>query len=1102
MPSKPKMDSMDKPSLPDFAKHVVRQICLQDWVHDRCLRSLICSPDIFKLMFDKRLSHKDAQHLLNMICNHKQMVPGTYVSEKCDSKQIISRVFQNLDEWSIRHSWLQLHLIYEQLSASSLSHSSPEVTAWLDTLARAVVDYFQNTSQVEPILDSKQLTLFTSKSSTTKSTITHGLNFGNTSNQYNSERIWLVVSLVSKLPSQLQSKILRVSAGIFDSNNWILFSQAQSSSMSSKSKSGFQGQKNSNSQNGIHLNNQNPTSALLSYQPFISLILMCLGQKEDCKDAIAAVLSSMHLQISQCINEKLSNDIRVKHSVQEGLQLRLSLVGAMYEVIQTSNSLTSEWCILLLQLIIYAIVDPHINYENFTTVLDILTSLMHTTQVSVPLEQREENKKHHQNLVKKLKKELNNERIGVGLRMAKQLLPIVKLQTEVIACEPMGSLVDTKGNKIVGFDSIDKKAGLQVSEKQKLSPWDLLEGHKNPAPLGWTWFGAMRIERKPMRMEENFCLMARHNHSIRKPTSYYLEAPPLPPEEDPAPVPPPLMPNPASMQSLPFTNATIGPTNGPNLTMQGSPLLNNLPPPNAQFNSSNLMHTLPSQPSPHTLSSNYNSPHMHHMQGMTTNSLPHTIAQGPPSAGSMHGNSMTPGSQPHLMATGGNELSMGQPGHHIMPNSHLNNSIMSNMALDSRELLLDGLAPGNAVPIQGAPMQSAVMQSAPMQNVPMQSPAMQPSAMGGLRATLNAVPPVSMNPVNVPVVGRAATPKATKPKAPRRRRTNAKNPAANGNTTPVQGQQTPPIRMNSFDGFNQTSVNNQIGQPVVGQPNNWPFQQQVASQQAPPSANMPGQPVSNAPNQNFYQQAGPPGPAQSGPAMMQPQAQQVRFNEGTHPPPSSKVRLRAMLNTRHPNTNQFNMPPNAPVPVVPTNTINSGPMMNNNGNMMASGIYQHQTRPQIPMQMQPRQQMRPQGQMAQATPPMAPMSNQNAIFQQQQMNQATNTGSMMHHMQQQQSQPSNFSGAPQAMSAFNPNAMSNLDNSGMQIGGNGPPFQGQPQQQGIMMRPQMQIAAQQPTNPGQFMQQRYVLPVNDDTTNKLLLSGRNTITGPLARRVK
>lgn len=1058
--SKSKIDSLDKPSLPDFAKHVIRQICLQDWIHDRCLRSL-SSSELFKLISDKRLSHKDSQNLLNMICNHKQVAPGGYVTEKCDSKQIISRVFQNLDEWSIRHSRLQLQFIYEQLSTSSQSHSSTEVNAWLDTLARAVVEYFQSASQVEPILDSKKLTLFTSKSPTAKSAVANGLNFGNNANQPNSERIWLAASLIAKLPSQLQGKILRVTATLFDSSQWISYSTATSSSMSSKNK--FQGSKN-NSQNGISINSQNPTSTLLSYQPFISLILLCLGLKEDYRDAINSVLTSMHTQISLCVNEKLSDDIRVKHSVQEGLQVRLSFVGAMFEVIQCSTSLTSEWCVILIQLIIYAIVDPHINNVNFNTVLDMLTSLMHTTQMSVAPEQREENKKQQQNLIKKLKKELNNERNGEGLRMVKKLLPLAKLQTEVIACEPMGSLVDTKGNKIAGFDSIDKKQGLQVSEKQRLSPWELLEGHKNPAPLSWTWFGALKIERKPMRTEENFVLMARHNHSIRKPTSFYLEAPPLPPEDEPAPPPPPILTQQTVMQTMAFPGKNsnpIGANNGPNnIGIQNPPHLGNMPQSN-QFSSSTLLHSLQAQSSPHTINTNFPSPHMHHhMQGMNpTNSLSHAMNQGPSNV-MQHSNNIHPGPPSHMI--GGNDLPlMGQSNsHHMMMNSHMNN----------RDLLMDtGMPPNHPGPNQPGP---------PMQSAP----------MGALRPNMGQVQQPPMNPVSVNMpVGRAATPKATaKPKAPRRRRTNAKNQQqpANGNTTPVQGQQTPPIRINSFDNFNQAPVGNQMGPqgPVVGQSNNWSYQQQVGNQTTQSQqGNMAGPNAPNVGNQTFFQQAGPPGPVQTTPSMMPSQAQQARFAETPHAVPNaSKVRLRAMLNTRHPTTNQFNIPPNGSNQAVAGNAMASGQtMMPNNNNMAPGAMYQARSQMQMQMQ-QARPQMRPQGQMAQAGSSIAPMNNQNNMFQQQQqLNQQSNTGSMMPHMQQhmqqqqQQSQQSNFANPQQNMNSFNPNAMSNLDNPGMQMGGNGQ-FQGQPPQQSMLMRPQMQMGSQQQTNQnqGQFMQQR------------------------------
>lgn len=46
--------------------------------------------------------------------------------------------------------------------------------------------------------------------------------------------------------------------------------------------------------------------------------------------------------------------------------------------------------------------------------------------------------------------------------------------------------------------------GLQVTGRQRVSAWDILEGHKNPAPLSLAWFGAIRQERKVLKYEEHF----------------------------------------------------------------------------------------------------------------------------------------------------------------------------------------------------------------------------------------------------------------------------------------------------------------------------------------------------------------------------------------------------------------------------------------------------------------------------------------------------------------------------------------------------------------------------------------------------------------------
>lgn len=518
------MDSIhEKVGLSESAKYALRQICGQQWVHDRCLRGFMIDTEMLsKLLLDPKLSHKEAQHLLNMICYPKQIGINLLQDMEMDQKSTIAKILQRLDEWTIRVSWLQLQLMFAQCT----SQSSNDVSNWLDNVAKATVDFFQNASEESSknVQIGSQTTIFGSKDFKNHNA---KVNHGNDCNQsLYKDRVWLIAPLIAKLNNSVQGKILKVAANVLEAGNWMAVATnqtSQNSYSSSKSKDrGFQQQKNI----------ANSTSnSLLSHQPFLSLVLMCLKGQDEQRESL---LSSLYNQLSQALNEKISEDLRAKQLIQEGLQLRLSLVGGMFDMIQRSLSLINDWAVLLLQLIIFSVVDPEINYQLFTTVLDMLAVLIHTTQVSDSSEPREETKKQYQNLIKKLKKELTSDKRELsseGIKLVRQLLPIVKQQCEVITCEPMGSLIDTKGNKIQGFDSIDKKQGLQVAEKQKVSPWDLLEGHKNPSPLSWTWFGAVRIERKPLRVEENHYLLARHNHLALKKPLNNVEAPPLPPED-------------------------------------------------------------------------------------------------------------------------------------------------------------------------------------------------------------------------------------------------------------------------------------------------------------------------------------------------------------------------------------------------------------------------------------------------------------------------------------------------------------------------------------------------------------------------------------------
>lgn len=319
--------------------------------------------------------------------------------------------------------------------------------------------------------------------------------------------------LIAKLPTSVQGRVLKAAGEELE--------KGQHLGSSSKKERDRQKQK---------------SMSLLSQQPFLSLVLTCLkGQDEQREGLLTSLQNQVNQILSNWREERYQDDVKARQMMHEALQLRLNLVGGMFDTVQRSTQWTTDWALLLLQIITSGTVDMQTNNELFTTVLDMLGVLINGTLASdlsnASQGGPEENKRAYMNLVKKLKKELGDKR-SESIDKVRQLLPLPKQTCDIITCEPMGSLIDTKGNKIAGFDSIDKKQGLQVSTKQKVSPWDLFEGHKNPAPLSWAWFGTVRVDRKVIKYEEQQHLLLYHTHTKPKPRSYYLEPLPLPPEEE------------------------------------------------------------------------------------------------------------------------------------------------------------------------------------------------------------------------------------------------------------------------------------------------------------------------------------------------------------------------------------------------------------------------------------------------------------------------------------------------------------------------------------------------------------------------------------------
>ena len=85
--------------------------------------------------------------------------------------------------------------------------------------------------------------------------------------------------------------------------------------------------------------------------------------------------------------------------------------------------------------------------------------------------------------------------------------------------------------------------GLRIQDSREISPWDILEGVKNAGPLMLSWFGAVRMKRKPLKYVDQRRLVRFHTHQKRFGDMigrrHYVSLPDPAPLPDPPPSDPP-----------------------------------------------------------------------------------------------------------------------------------------------------------------------------------------------------------------------------------------------------------------------------------------------------------------------------------------------------------------------------------------------------------------------------------------------------------------------------------------------------------------------------------------------------------------------------------
>ena len=260
-------------------------------------------------------------------------------------RRILTKILENLDEWNLRIATVDIKLMYHQLLNSSQNESG----AWLDAAAGAIVNIFRLVESEDS--GSGKMNLDDHETSTGSGAIRR--------KKFNS--VWIIPYLVRNLKF-LQSRVLKVSCQILECGN--LFKP-------SSQKVAKSGRKEPNS-------SKEQSKGSAGHQPFLQLVLTCLreldnsgadSKKQDREEQKENLLQSLHTQLSTYLfftkdDDKNHEDVYARKVMQDALQLRLSLVGGVFDTICRTFPSVNEWCTLLVQLIVRGVVDLTNNSGN------------------------------------------------------------------------------------------------------------------------------------------------------------------------------------------------------------------------------------------------------------------------------------------------------------------------------------------------------------------------------------------------------------------------------------------------------------------------------------------------------------------------------------------------------------------------------------------------------------------------------------------------------------------------------------------------------------------------------------------------------------------
>ena len=146
---------------------------------------------------------------------------------------------------------------------------------------------------------------------------------------------------------------------------------------------------------------------------------------------------------------------------------------------------------LLISLIVSGLADEELFEDIYFTCIDMLAVIIHhlaggDVGLIEPSETRSGSRRDKLHIEKKIKKEIGESDHPqiMGLR---QLIPIPRDSLDIVKYEKAP----------VDKDKSWRTGSLKPVGKEKVSPWDLIEGLKSTFPISLSWFGASRASRLP-----------------------------------------------------------------------------------------------------------------------------------------------------------------------------------------------------------------------------------------------------------------------------------------------------------------------------------------------------------------------------------------------------------------------------------------------------------------------------------------------------------------------------------------------------------------------------------------------------------------------------